>query len=182
MIPDLETPRLLLKPIELADAPQIQAIFPQWEIVKYLNAKVPWPYAPDGAFTFIRDIALPAIERGAEWIWTLRLKSAPDQLIGSISLSKSEVENRGFWLDPRWQGRGLMLEASEAVTDYWFEALGEPVLRAPKARANVASQRISEKQAMRIIWSGERDYVAGRLMSGVWEITAEEWRARKQRP
>ena len=41
MISTLETPRLWLRPAELADAEQLQAIFPQWEIVKYLNAKVP---------------------------------------------------------------------------------------------------------------------------------------------
>jgi len=58
--------------------------------------------------------------------------------------------------------------------------LGFPALRAPKARDNEASRRISERQGMRIIWSGERDYVSGRLPSDIWEITAEEWRARKR--
>ena len=47
MTPTLETARLFLRPIELADAEQIQAIFPQWEIVKYLANKVPiHPTAP----------------------------------------------------------------------------------------------------------------------------------------
>jgi hypothetical protein len=32
MTPTLETARLLMRPTELADAEQIQAIFPQWEI------------------------------------------------------------------------------------------------------------------------------------------------------
>ena len=64
MTPSLETARLLLRPIELADAPQIQTVFPQWEIVKFLANKVPWPYPPDGALTFLRHIALPAVERG----------------------------------------------------------------------------------------------------------------------
>lgn len=30
----IETPRLLLRLLELGDAPQVQAIFPRWEIVK----------------------------------------------------------------------------------------------------------------------------------------------------
>jgi|SRR5882724_1301963 len=179
-LPTLETRRLWLKPLELADAPQVQAIFPQWEVVKHLNAKVPWPYPSDGALFFFRELALPAMEHGEEWLWTLRPKSAPENLIGVISLAKSEEENRGFWLDPKWQRQGLMSEASEAVTDYWFDVLGFPVLRVPKARANTASLRISQKQGMRIIWSGERDYVAGRLPSDIWEITAEEWRTRKR--
>jgi len=46
MTPTLETARLLLRPVELAAAEQIQAIFPQWEIVKYLANKVPGPIRP----------------------------------------------------------------------------------------------------------------------------------------
>jgi RimJ/RimL family protein N-acetyltransferase len=53
------------------------------------------------------------------------------------------------------------------------------VLRAPKAIANAASRRISEKSNMRIVAIEEREYVCGRLPTEVWEITAEEWRTRK---
>jgi RimJ/RimL family protein N-acetyltransferase len=66
--PVLETPRLLLKPLALEDAEAVQALFAHWEIVRYLNGIVPWPYPPDGALTYFRDIALPAIARGDEWI------------------------------------------------------------------------------------------------------------------
>jgi ribosomal-protein-alanine N-acetyltransferase len=100
MTPTLETGRLLLRPIELADAEQIQAVFPSWEIVKYLANKVPWPYPSDGALTFLRDIALPTIARGDEWIWTIRRKEEPGTIIGSINLRKSADENRGFWIAP----------------------------------------------------------------------------------
>jgi RimJ/RimL family protein N-acetyltransferase len=186
MIPTLETPRLWLKPAELADADQLQAVFPQWEIVKHLNAKVPWPYPPDGALNYLQKMALPAMERGEELLWMLRPKAEPAALIGAISLVPSngdpdKQENRGFWIDPKWRRQGLMSEACDAVTDYWFEVLKEPVLRAPKAAANQGSRRISEHQGMRVIWSGERDYVSGRLPSEIWEITAEEWRARRRR-
>jgi len=37
----LETERLLLRPLALEDAEQVQPLFAQWEIVKYLNAAVP---------------------------------------------------------------------------------------------------------------------------------------------
>ncbi len=180
MTPTLETARLFLHPIELADAPQIQAIFPHWEIVKYLANVIPWPYPPNGATHYIRNIALPAIDRGDEWIWTIRRKEDPSAIIGSISLRKKEDENRGFWIAPEWQSRGLMTEACDAVTDYWFDTLQFPVLRSPKAIANEGSRRISEKQGMRIVATEDRDYVSGRLPSEVWEITDEEWRARKR--
>jgi len=70
-----------------------------------------------------------------------------------------------------------MSEACEAATDFWFETLHFPVLRAPKAVANQASRRISEKQGMRVIATEEREYVSGRMVTEIWEITADEWRA-----
>jgi [ribosomal protein S5]-alanine N-acetyltransferase len=175
----LETNRLLLRPLELADAEQAQRLFPKWEIVRFLTNRVPWPHPEDGALTHYRDNVFPAIARGERWAWSLRLKSAPERLIGSISLMKGETENRGFWLGLPWQGQGLMSEAAEAVTDYWFDELGFAVLRVPKAAANTASRRISEKQGMRVVAVEERDYVGGRFLTEIWEITAEEWRARK---
>ena len=175
----LVTPRLLLRPLELIDAEAVQELFPHWEIVRYLS-KVPWPYPPDGALQYYRDVALPAVERGEQWHWTLRRKERPEKLIGAICLALGDV-NRGFWLGTEWQHRGYMTEAVIAVTDYWFDVLGFPVLRVPKAADNVASRRISEKHSMRLMGSEERDFVAGRLPAEIWEITAEEWRAVRSR-
>jgi len=181
MVPGLETERLILRPLELSDAEQTQQLFPRWEIVRYLNAFVPWPYPPDGAFTYYRDVAIPAMEHGEQWHWTLRLRTDPQQLIGAIGLFRGDFDNRGFWLGLPWQRQGLMLEAVVAVNDYWFDTLNFATLRAPKASANLGSRRISEKTGMRLIGLTERDYVAGRLPGEIWETTAEEWHAiRKQ--
>jgi ribosomal-protein-alanine N-acetyltransferase len=76
---------------------------------------------------------------------------------------KAENNNRGFWMGLPWQRRGLMSEGVEVVTDYWFEELGFSVLRAPKAVANTASRKISEKSGMRVVAVEERDYVGGRF-------------------
>ena len=72
-----------------------------------------------------------------------------------------------------------MSEACDAVTDYWFLTLKFPVMRVPKAIANTASRRISKKQGMRVIVKEDRDYVSGRFPAEIWEITADEWRARR---
>jgi RimJ/RimL family protein N-acetyltransferase len=74
-----------------------------------------------------------------------------------------------------------MSEACVWVNDFWFETLGFDVLRVSKAVGNTTSRRISEKQGMRLIGFGEKDYVSGRLPSEIWEITAGEWRAWKGR-
>jgi RimJ/RimL family protein N-acetyltransferase len=180
MTPTLETQRLVLRPSELADAEQVQILFPRWEIVKHLANAVPWPYPADGAYRYFHDVALPAVERDDAWHWSLRLKTDPAQLIGLINLAKGETTNRGFWIGQQWQRKGLMTEACDAVTEYWFNVLKFPVLRVTKAVVNDASRRISERQGMRVISTEERGYVSGRIPSELWEITAEEWNARKR--
>jgi len=174
------TDRLILKPLELGDAEQIQQLFPRWEIVRYLASRVPWPYPPDGALQFCSEVALPQMERGEAWHWTLRLHIAPAQIIGMISLSRGEDENRGFWLDPKWQRQGLMSEACAWANDFYFDVLGFERMRVPKAAANLASRRISERQGMHMVSVGEKDFVSGRLKEEIWEITADEWRAWKE--
>jgi [ribosomal protein S5]-alanine N-acetyltransferase len=180
MAPEGTTQRLILRPLVLEDAAQIQQLFPRWGIVRYLRNFVPWPFPPDGARQYLEEVALPAMEHGEEFYWTLRLKSEPECVIGLISLRTDEDDNRGFWLGLAWHGQGLMSEATAWANDYWFEVLGRPLLLVSKAADNHASRRISEKQGMRLVGLHEQDYISGRLPSEMWEITADEWRAWKK--
>src|ERR1700753_2829894 len=112
----LSTDRLLLQPLQIADARQAQQLFPHWEIVQFLNTRIPWPFPADGVLSYYRDVAIPAMERSEEWHWTLRLKASPGQLIGAVYLLPkfgvaSGYASRGFWLGLPWHGRGLMTEA-----------------------------------------------------------------------
>ena len=104
-------------------------------MVRYLASAVPWPYPADGAQAFCRE-AFAAGERGEGWTWTIRLRTEPDQIIGVIELMTDPDNNRGFWLAPPWHGLGLATEACHTVTDYWFDVLNFPLLRAWKAVAN----------------------------------------------
>ena len=175
--PVLETPRLILRPLALADAAEVQPLFAHWEIVKQLNVRVPWPFPANGVETYYRDDALPAIQRGDEWHWTLRLKDDPAaKIIGSIALARQGNNNRGFWIAREWQGQGLMTEAAKEVTRFWFEDLNQPILRIKKARDNAASRAISLRQGMRCVAQTEDDYVSGHLPTEHWELTAEDWR------
>ncbi len=181
MTAPLETPRLLLLPLQLADAERTQQLFPHWEIVKFLSTQIPWPYPVDGALVYIRDAALPAMERGEQWHWTLRLRESPREQIGSIGLiAKEGYITRGFWLGLAWHGHGLMTEAAIAVNDYCFDVLGFNVLRIPKAVENDTSRRISDKTGMRVVSTEEREYVSGRYLTEIWELTADEWREKRR--
>lgn len=178
-IPTLTTERLLLKPLVAADAAQIQQRYPRWEIVRYMVASVPWPYPENGAENYVNNVALPDMAKGIAWFWTIRRREAPDELMGLICLYDVEDNNRGFWLAPEFQGQGYMREASITATDYWFNTLNKPVLRAPKAAANSRSRRISDSSGMRLIRTEKKAYVSGLLDSELWEITRDEWNARQ---
>lgn len=176
-IATLTTERLLLKPLVAEDAQQIQKLYPRWEIVRYMVASVPWPYPVNGAENYVNNVALPDMEKGIAWFWTIRNLEMPDKIMGLICLYDEEDNNRGFWLAPECQGQGFMREASIAATDYWFNVLNKPVLRAPKAAVNSRSQRISVSSGMRLIKTVEKEYVSGLLDSELWEITHDEWNA-----
>ena len=176
MPPELHTERLLLTPLQLSDAADIQRLFPQWEVVRYLDSHVPWPYPADGALSWVRDCVLPAVAAGKQWEWAIRLRSAPQSLIGCIGLMDQTDNHRGFWLAPAWQGQGYMSEACSVVTRYWFEVLDRPVLRVPKAVANAGSRRVSEREGMRLVGEAQGEFVCGRLQRQLWELRREEWR------
>jgi len=124
--PVLETDRLVLRPLRQDDVPAIQRRFPQWEIVRYLAAHIPWPYPPDDAAIHVAR-CLDQMVRGEKSFWVIILKGGPDELIGRIDLWPDDGvsrDQRGFWLDPEFHGQGLMTEAAERVTEYAFVDLG----------------------------------------------------------
>lgn len=176
--PLFNTSRLILTPLQLSDAPAIQQLFPQWEVVRYLDSRVPWPYPEEAALTYVRDIALPAIAAGREWHWMIRLRVDPAQSIGSISLYDQPGNNRGFWLAPQWQGKGYMREACEVINAYWFETLLRPVMQVPKAVDNHASRRVSEHEGMQMIGMQQGHFVCGLMLKEIWEMKRTEWLSR----
>ncbi|MEX0446140.1 GNAT family N-acetyltransferase [Xenorhabdus sp. SGI246] len=173
---DLETKRLLLKKLAYDDASQIQQKFPHWDIVKYLDShSVPWPYPDNGGQYFVNNIAMPAIQDQKAYIWSLRIKTNPNELIGIIGLYNKHDNNRGFWLSLEYQGRGLMREACERVTSYWFNELGNTVLRVSKAKVNDNSRKISLAEGMKVIRTETKEYVSGKYDCEIWELTKEDW-------
>jgi RimJ/RimL family protein N-acetyltransferase len=177
--PTLKTSRLILTPLQLSDAEQIQRLFAHWDVVRYLDSRVPWPYPDDGALTYVRDIALPAIAAGTEWHWMIRLATESAQSIGSISLYDHPGNNRGFWLAPQWQGQGYIREACEVINAYWFQTLQRPAMQVPKAVGNHASRRVSEREGMRLIDTQPGQFVSGPMPKEIWELTRDEWLSKR---
>nr|WP_239646758.1 GNAT family N-acetyltransferase [Pseudomonas syringae] len=57
LTPTLHTPRLLLLPLQLEDAPAMQSLFNHWEVVRYLTHHMPWPYPEGEALRYLRHDA-----------------------------------------------------------------------------------------------------------------------------
>jgi RimJ/RimL family protein N-acetyltransferase len=177
--PTFFTSRLILTPLQLTDAAAVQRLFPRWEVVRYLDSRVPWPYPEDGGLVYVRDVALPAMAAGRGWHWMIRRRSCPEQSMGSISLYDQPGNHRGFWLAPQYQGNGYMREACEIINTYWFETLMRPVMQVPKAVANHASRKISKHEGMRLIGTRDGHFVSGPMEVEIWEIARSEWLAKR---
>lgn len=181
--PVLETPRLRLRPVRLADAPQCQTLFPHPEIVEFMAAAIPWPYPDDGAQTFLEAV-LPKMAAGREYDWAITLKAASDDLlIGVISLYPDGDDSRGFWLGRAYQRQGLMTEAVFAVNDFAFDKVGMAHLTLNNAEPNQASHRLKEISGAKIIEiNNDVPYVGGRFRQIRWRLTREDWVSHRNSP
>jgi [ribosomal protein S5]-alanine N-acetyltransferase len=175
--PVLESARLILRPMRAADAAVSQQLFPHWDVVKHLNARVPWPYPADGAAQNMVETLLE-MKRREKFQWAITLKGGGDELIGRISLWPDDGESRemrGFWLGQAYWGRGIMTEAAERVTEYAFRDLGWPHLWLRSGVENAASHRIKEKQGAVIVDRVPAAFVAGPGETTIWLLKREDW-------
>jgi len=144
-----------------------------------MNVTTPWPYPEHGGAYFCKK-ALQKMELAQEWTWAIRLKTHPDETIGVITLrDHGNPTHRGFWLAIPWQRQGLMTEACTAANTFWFDVLRKPTLLVSKAVDNIASNRVSEKEGMRRAGDMVNELVSGPATMNLWELTAEEWTARR---
>ncbi|MEO7717662.1 MAG: GNAT family N-acetyltransferase [Capsulimonas sp.] len=183
MTPILETPRLLLRPLQLSDAPRNQELFPHWEVVRYMASVIPWPYPDDGAQKYV-EYALAEVAAGKRYSWALTLKAADDDLlIGAVELTPTNPENsRDFWIGLPYQRQGYMTEAVAAVNDFAFDVLELPYLRLNNAEANVGSHRLKEKSGAEISKITEDVlFVSGKHRRVGWTLTREQWSANRHR-
>lgn len=173
--PILETERLILRPITMDDAPAVQELFNNWNIIQHLGLQVPWPYPDDGAQQFIKTL-LPKMELGKQFIWAITLR--PNQnLIGVIDfgINRHERDNRGFWLGEPFWGYGYMTEAVAVVNDFVFDELGINEFYAMNYEGNMASRRVKEKTGAEFVEYAECKHHIGISKSERWRVTKESW-------
>lgn len=181
MGPILETERLILRPIRREDAPRIQELFPDFEVVRHLYSFIPWPYPENGANEWL-DMSLPQVEAGERIILAITLREPNDDLlVGTLYLNPLGPHHRSFWLGANYHRQGYMTEAVVAGNDYMFDVVGLPLIRSGNAIPNLGSRRIKEKSGARLVEiKKDMSFVEGIFDEEVWELTAEDWRANRE--
>ncbi len=175
-LPTFETERLLLKGVVGGDIPAYKKHFVDYEVIRNLTARVPWPYPEQGIEIFFSSYLLP--RQGEDlWMWGLFLKENPNELIGAIEIrKKTDPDNRGFWLGKAFWGQGLMTEALQPITDYTFSHLGFEKLLFSNAVGNERSSRIKKKTGAVLLRREPASFVDPVFtMREVWEFTKENW-------
>src|SRR5262245_21627044 len=148
--PTLETPRLLLRPFALADAPEVQRLAGDREIAA-TTLLVPHPYEDGLAEKWIATHAAD-FESGklANFAICLRISGG---LVGSIGLVLHPADERaelGYWVGKEYWGHGYCTEVAAAVLEYGFMVRGLNRIEACHFGSNPASGRVMQKLGMRL--------------------------------
>jgi ribosomal-protein-alanine N-acetyltransferase len=177
--PAIETSRLLLRPMELGDAPAIYEYQSDAEIHRYMRSEP--PASPEAVAENIgRWLALPAESRRPCWVIVLR---SNNHVVGTISYNQLSQEDHcgqlGYEVSCDQWGKGIATEAVSAVVGYGFDTMGLNRIAAYCWESNRASQRVMEKTGMR--YEGtlrQLRYAKGAHRDmRFYSVLAEEWKA-----
>jgi len=179
----LVTPRLVLRPMTLEDAPHVQRLAGAREVAS-TTLNIPHPYEDGVAEKWIAKQA-PAFAEGREATFAI-VRREGVLFMGGIGLRIEPEHFRaelGYWIGVPYWGQGFATEAGEAVLRYGFEELGLHRIHASHYRRNAASGRVLQKIGMQ--YEGCR---RGHVRKwGEFEdledyaILSSEWRMRQER-
>lgn len=147
----LETPRLVLRPPEVDDAPHLYALLAGPERLP-VTAGLRWDGPDDLAVIddWVRRFRTNSFaDGGHHWVIVDRAGGRP---IGAIGTRPTEERGRadvGFWLGRAYWGRGLMTEAVDRLVRHDFETLGMYRVEAEVFTNNRASAAVLRKVGFR---------------------------------
>lgn len=154
----LETERLILDGWQMSDWTAFRPIATDPEVMRYITGGVPW--TDDQIRTFVdRQVKLHA-ERGF-CRWKLLFKDNRE-LVGfcGVGFWRDEPEPEiGWWLAPRYWGRGLATEAAQAALRDAFDRVRLDRIVSIARPENAASIRIMNKLGMKLEGEFENDGV-----------------------
>jgi RimJ/RimL family protein N-acetyltransferase len=146
--PNLETPRLLLRPFTIADAPAVQRLAGTHEVAD-TTLNIPHPY-PDGAAEQWIATHPEHFAQGTSVTFAIVLR-ASNALGGAIGLhieQRHQHAELGYWLGVPYWNQGYTTEAATALLGYGFTVLQLHRIYARHLTRNPASGRVMQKLGM----------------------------------
>lgn len=143
--PTLETERIILRPLNVADA---DIIFESWtsdpDVAKYMNWNLHQNVNDTKEWLRMEE---DNIEKSANYGWGFVLKET-GELFGSGGLNYSEeygMFELGYNIMKKYWNRGLTTEAAKVIIDFGSGTLGMNKFLARHANENPASGKVMEK-------------------------------------
>jgi len=144
--PVIETERLILRHLAIADAADLYPIRTDPIVLRYTNMAVHQSVAETEAYI---KLILANEAKGESIMWAIALKGDP-KIIGTICYWNIEPENDraeiGYILQPDLHNKGLMGEAVTAVISYGFDAMALQSIVADLHEENEASVRLLKRR------------------------------------
>ena len=147
--PTIESERLLLRPFQLTDAPEVQRLAGEKAIAS-TTLNMPHPYEDGLAEDWISGHQ-ELFERDEEIVYAITLPDS-GQLVGAIGMIITGQYDRaelGYWIGKPYWGEGYATEAGRAIIRFGFENLNLNRIYASHFDRNPASGRVMEKIGMR---------------------------------
>jgi len=147
--PTLMTERLILRPFELCDAPDVQRLAGSREVAA-TTINIPHPYEDGVAEAWIASH--PERFAKGEVVNYAICERKGGNLVGAITLffqSEHQRAEIGYWIGKQYWGKGFCSEAAREVVRYGFEQRGLNRVHAHYLGNNPASGRVMEKIGMK---------------------------------
>lgn len=143
--PNLFTPRLRLRKIEIEDVPALLRYANNPKIAQFV-LNIPHPYQePDAVFRI--SYVVQGFKNKARVVWAIVSKER-DELIGEIGLhfvGSKDVAQLGYWIGEPFWNTGIGSETVAAVARFGFENLGLNLIFGTCHVENPASAKVLSK-------------------------------------
>ena len=160
----IETGRLILRPLEIADAPAITHHCRDGSIARN-TARIPDPYPLLAAELYILTVRARSGGK-ASYVYAITDRSS-DALVGASVVFKRNPAATdweiGYWIGPDMQGRGFATEAAGGLIEAIHADLAPPRITAGHFEDNPASGRVLEKLGFTYTGRTTRLFCMGRL-------------------
>ncbi len=177
----LETERLILRPLQAADAAGLLALYAQPEVTEY--TEIITMTEEDQARRWIEG--LEAMRRAGQGIRWGVFDRESGSLIGTVGFHHWDRTRRraevSYDLSPRWWGQGYMREAMQVVLQFGFERLNLHRIEALVDPADTRSQNLLSGLGFQL--EGvlrDHDYLKGRFQDDmVFALLEGEWTSKR---